>query len=59
MNSDGTTVGGCLHNLVEHFPAAANLIFDELGNLNDDVFVYDNYERPRKSGLEDAVKPGD
>jgi hypothetical protein len=41
---EGQTVGECLADLVRQFPGARELIFDNLGQLLKQVYVYVNAE---------------
>jgi len=58
---NGTTVGECLHHLVERFPGIGKGIFDEHGKLLDYVDIYINGESTATypEPLSDPVEDGD
>ena len=56
---NGSTIGECLKDLIQRFPATGQLLFDEKGQLLKQVFVYLNKESMYQPGLDTAVKDGD
>jgi len=55
----GKTVGECLADLVSKFPHASSWLFDDHGNLLDNVFVFINSESTRKAHFSDNIKEND
>jgi len=55
----GNTVGECLRNLVEMFPAMGPSIFDKKGGLNNIVEIYLNLQSAYPNELVKPVKDGD
>jgi molybdopterin converting factor small subunit len=55
----GSTIGRCLKDLIQQFPAAGRLLFDEQGQLLKQVFVYLNKESISQPALDTAVKDSD
>jgi molybdopterin converting factor small subunit len=55
----GATIGECLGDLINQFPGADKWLFDERGQLLEDVFVYINAESARKAALSDPINNGD
>lgn len=56
---DGSTVGECLHSLIRQFPGSEKWIFDQWGQLLEQVFVYINAESPCKADLAAPVREKD
>ncbi len=56
---EGSTVGQCLAQLVEKYPAIKEALFDKNGKLFDYINVYVNKKRPYPELLNKPVKDGD
>lgn len=56
---DGSTVGQCLNQLVEQFPAIKEEIFDKHGKLLDHLCIFVNGKTTIPEGLTTPVKDGD
>jgi hypothetical protein len=56
---EGQTVGECLADLVRQFPGARDLIFDNLGLLLKQVYVYVNAEGLHKAEFKQPVTERD
>jgi molybdopterin converting factor small subunit len=52
---DGATVGECLQELVQRYPGADKLLFDQRGRLLKPVYVFVNAESMFKADLTQAV----
>ncbi len=55
----GSTVGECLAQLVQAFPALEKMLFDKKGRLHSYVGIYVNGEDAFPQDLAKAVKDGD
>ncbi len=55
----GGTVGECLADLTERWPAAGPLLFERTGALQKQVYVFVNQESMRKADLSRPVREGD
>jgi molybdopterin converting factor small subunit len=55
----GGTIGECLDDLIKKFPGAEKWLFNEQGQILENVFVYINAESARKADLSDPITEGD
>jgi molybdopterin converting factor small subunit len=56
---NGSTVGKCLHDLVQQFPGIETTLFDKNGKLFNHVDIYVNLESSYPEELAKPVKDGD
>lgn len=56
---NGNTVGDCLAELVRRYPAIEKGLFDNKGNLRNNVEIYVNMESAYPNELTKTVKAGD
>ena len=56
---NGSTVGECLNQLVQQFPAIENVLFDEDGKVLSYVDIYVNEKSSYPEELAKPVKGGD
>jgi molybdopterin converting factor small subunit len=56
---DGKTIGECLENLTRQFSILKEMLFDEKGQVQNDIEIYLNKESPYPSPLERRVNDGD
>ena len=56
---NGSTVGECLNQLVQQFPAIENVLFDEDGKVLDYIDIYVNGKSSYPEELAKPVKGGD
>jgi len=59
VETNGSTVGECLKQLVDRFPELRRWLFGKNGNLNKTVDVYVNMESAYPEELAKPVKDGD
>jgi molybdopterin converting factor small subunit len=59
VETNGSTVGQCLKQLVDRFPELRGWLFGKNGNLNKTVDVYVNMESAYPEELAKPVKDGD
>jgi len=56
---NGDTVGNCLGDLTGKYPGIKKILFDEQGNLSDQIFVSINLESAYRAKSDEPVKDGD
>ena len=56
---DGGTIGECLENLIEKFPALKPDLFNKNGRLHNDIIIYLNNKTTYPEQLAKAVQDGD
>ena len=59
VEAKGDTVGMCLSNLIEQFPAMESELFDDGGKLTNKVEIYLNMQSAYPNELAKPVKDGD
>jgi molybdopterin converting factor small subunit len=59
IETEGTTVGECLNQLVRQFPGLKEKLFEKNGKLHNYVEIYLNLESAYPDELARAVKDGD
>jgi hypothetical protein len=55
----GLTVGDCLKDLIRQFPTIEGALFDEKGNLVNNIEIFVNQESAYPNELGKAVSEGD
>ena len=55
----GSTVGDCLHHLIQQHPALGKVIFDEKGKLLNTLEIYLNMESTYPEELTKTTRDGD
>ena len=55
----GNSVGECLNNLIERYPAMEDALFDEKGKLINVIEIYHNLESAYPDELARPVEDGD
>ncbi|HSW58326.1 MAG TPA: MoaD/ThiS family protein [Dehalococcoidales bacterium] len=59
VETHGSTVGECLDNLVEKYPALRPLIFNENGQVLSGVYISINLESPKSETKDQPLRSGD
>ncbi len=59
LEVNGSTVGGCLHNLTKQFPDMEKKLFTQNGELDSYVGIFVNGEDAYPEELAKPVKDGD
>lgn len=59
LRLEGSTVGECLADLVRRYPAVEPLMFDSLGRLRRQFYVYVNHESMFKADFAQPVTEND
>ena len=59
VETEGSTVGDCLNDLIVQYPGLKEKLFDAKGKLLNTIEIYLNMESAYPDELKKSVKPGD